>query len=60
MATAEHDAMHERLIDDGIEHLWVAYADYNGRTRGKPLPRSRFESTFRKGITFAQADSGHS
>jgi len=59
VATAEHDAMHERLIDDGIEHLWVAYADYNGRTQGKSAPRSRFESVFRSGITFAQANLGH-
>jgi hypothetical protein len=23
----------ERLSDDGVEHLWVAYTDYNGLTQ---------------------------
>jgi glutamine synthetase len=49
----------DRLRNDGVEHLWVAYSDYNGRTQGKSLPRSRFESSLRKGITFAQANLGH-
>lgn len=46
-------------MDDGIEHLWVAYSDYNGRTQGKSIPRTRFESALRKGITFAKANLGH-
>lgn len=49
----------ERLLADGVEHLWVAYADYNGRTQGKSIPRARFETTLLKGITFAQANLGH-
>jgi glutamine synthetase len=49
----------ERLLADGVEHLWVAYSDYNGRTQGKSIPNARFERTLRKGITFAQANLGH-
>ena len=49
----------ERLMADGVEHLWVAYSDYNGRTQGKSIPNARFERTLRKGITFAQANLGH-
>jgi glutamine synthetase len=48
-----------RLTDDEVEHLWVAYSDYNGRTQGKSVPRARFESTLRRGITFAKANLGH-
>ena len=59
MATAEQMAMLDRLRDEGVEHLWVAYADYNGRTQGKSIPRARFESTLRRGITFAKANLGH-
>lgn len=56
---AGNRALLDRLHDEGIEHLWVAYADYNGRTQGKSIPRSGFESTLSKGITFAQANLGH-
>lgn len=49
----------DRLGIDGIEHLWVAYSDYNGRTQGKSIPKARFSSTVNKGITFAQANLGH-
>lgn len=48
-----------RLERDGIDHLWVVYTDYNGRTQGKAIPRSRFSSTASKGITFARANLGH-
>jgi glutamine synthetase len=49
-----------RLERDGVEHLWVVYTDYNGRTQGKSVPRPRFAGTAAKGITFAQANLGHS
>ena len=49
----------DRLERDGIEHLWVSYVDYNGRSQGKSLPRARFEGTARRGITFARANLGH-
>ena len=49
----------DRLERDGIEHLWVSYVDYNGRSQGKSLPRARFEGTTRRGITFARANLGH-
>ncbi len=56
--TGHHDLL-ERLTHEGVEHLWVAYADYNGRAQGKSLPRARFESALRKGVTFARANLGH-
>lgn len=62
MVTAEEAASRQlldRLSGDGIEHLWVAYSDYNGRTQGKSIPSGRFESTLRKGISFARANLGH-
>ena len=49
----------ERLRDDGIEHLWLAYSDYNGRTQGKSIPRPRFERAIQTGISFARANLGH-
>ncbi|MFM9107337.1 MAG: glutamine synthetase family protein [Chloroflexota bacterium] len=48
-----------RLDRDGVEHLWVVYTDYNGRSQGKSVPRSRFAGTEAKGITFAKANLGH-
>jgi len=48
-----------RLERDGIEHLWVVYADYNGRSQGKAIPRARFPSTVSRGITFAAANLSH-
>lgn len=59
MASNGETALLDRLTDDAVEHLWVAYADYNGRTQGKSIPRSRFASTLRNGITFAKANLGH-
>lgn len=49
----------DRLERDDIAHLWVVYADYNGRTQGKSVPRARFPSTVGRGITFAKANLGH-
>jgi glutamine synthetase len=62
-SVATHDGAQARLLErlaaDGIDHLWVAYADYNGRTQGKSVPRARFETAVRRGITFARANLGH-
>jgi glutamine synthetase len=52
-------ALIERLARDEIDHLWVVYTDYNGRSQGKSIPRSRFDTTARRGITFARANLGH-
>lgn len=67
MAAKKKDGRHapqgadlaQRLEDGGVEHLWVVYTDYNGRTQGKSVPRPRFGSTAAKGITFARANLGH-
>jgi glutamine synthetase len=48
-----------RLERDGVAHLWVVYTDYNGRTQGKAVPRSRFAGVADRGITFARANLGH-
>jgi glutamine synthetase len=53
------DDLARRLEDEGYEHLWVVYTDYNGRTQGKSAPRSRFGTVVEKGITFARANLGH-
>ena len=57
--TAAQQDLLQRLKIEETAHLWVAYADYNGRTQGKSLPRARFERTLRHGVTFAQANLGH-
>lgn len=62
MATTTNDDVRDllaRLERDGIDHLWVAYTDYNGRSQGKAVPRSRFPGTVSRGITFARANLGH-
>ncbi|HEU5430722.1 MAG TPA: glutamine synthetase family protein, partial [Thermomicrobiales bacterium] len=63
MSTPHQDdasgALLERLARDEIDHLWVVYTDYNGRSQGKSVPRSRFASTAQHGITFARANLGH-
>ncbi len=46
----------QRLADDGIEHLWVTYHDYNGRACAKTLPKSKFESAVEDGVVFARAN----
>ncbi len=48
-----------RLERDGLAFLWVLYADYNGRTQGKTIPRARFPSAVGRGVTFAKANLGH-
>ncbi|MEM7798923.1 MAG: glutamine synthetase family protein [Chloroflexota bacterium] len=50
------DALLARLEEDGIEHLWVLYQDYNGRSQAKTVPKSRFKSAVEKGIVFARAN----
>src|SRR6266508_629682 len=45
-----------RLDRDDIEHLWVVYTDYNGRSQAKSVPRERFPGLVRRGVTFARAN----
>lgn len=47
-----------RLDDLGARFLWVQYADYNGRTEGKSVPRPRFAGALRGGLSFARANLG--
>lgn len=49
-----------RLKEDGIENLWVAYHDFNGRSCAKTVPPSKFESVVEKGVVFARANLGFS
>ncbi|HSM68645.1 MAG TPA: glutamine synthetase family protein, partial [Xanthomonadales bacterium] len=46
----------KRLENDGIEHLWVIYHDYSGRSCAKTVPRERFASTAERGVVFARAN----
>ncbi len=46
----------KRLEDDGIEHLWVIYHDYNGRSCAKTVPKERFVSVAERGVVFARAN----
>jgi len=46
----------DQLEKDGIEHLWVVYQDYNGRSQAKTVPKARFKSVVEKGIVFAKAN----
>ncbi len=46
----------KRLQDDQIEHFWVIYHDYNGRSCAKSVPRSAFERVVENGIVFARAN----
>lgn len=46
----------KRLDDDGIEHLWVVYHDYSGRSCAKIVPRERFVSVAKRGVVFARAN----
>ena len=46
----------ERLDADGIEHLWVVYHDYSGRSCAKTVPRERFEAVAERGVVFAHAN----
>src|SRR4030042_6545500 len=53
MDTAE---LLKRLDDDGIEHLWVIYHDYSGRSCAKTVPKQRFARTAEQGVVFARAN----
>ncbi len=46
----------ERLERDGIEHLWVIYHDYSGRSCAKTIPRERFAGAIERGVVFARAN----
>ena len=46
----------DQLEKDNIEHLWVIYQDYNGRSQAKTVPKARFKSVVEKGIVFAKAN----
>ena len=50
------DKILERLDADGIEHLWVVYHDYSGRSCAKTVPRERFEAVAERGVVFAHAN----
>ncbi len=59
MSTGDAEALLAKLQRDDMRHLWVSYSDYNGRSQGKSIPKSRFASTAERGITFARANLGH-
>ncbi len=44
------------LSEDNIEHLWLAYHDYNGRACAKTVPPGKFESAVTDGLVFARAN----
>jgi glutamine synthetase len=46
----------KRLESDGIEHLWVIYHDYSGRSCAKTVPRERFAGVVERGVVFARAN----
>ena len=50
------DKLLERLDADDIEHLWVVYHDYSGRSCAKTVPRERFEAVAERGVVFAHAN----
>ena len=50
------DQLLGRLEADGIEHLWVVYHDYSGRSCAKTVPRERFEAVVERGVVFAHAN----
>jgi glutamine synthetase len=45
-----------RLENEGVEHLWVIYHDYSGRSCAKTVPKERFAGIFDKGVVFARAN----
>jgi len=47
-----------RLNSEGIEHLWVIWHDYSGRSCAKTIPKEKFTDIFEKGVVFARADLG--
>ena len=46
----------DRLEAEGIEHLWVIWHDYGGRSCTKTVPKERFAGILGKGMVFAKAD----
>jgi glutamine synthetase len=46
----------KRLENDSIEHLWVIYHDYSGRSCAKTVPREQFASVAERGVVFARAN----
>jgi glutamine synthetase len=46
----------QSLETDGIEHLWVIFHDYSGRSCTKLVPKERFASVVERGVVFARAD----
>lgn len=45
-----------RLEADGIEHLWVIWHDYGGRSCAKTVSKEPIADIFEKGVVFAKAD----
>ena len=45
-----------RLEADGIEHLWVIWHDYSGRSCAKTVSKEPIADIFEKGVVFAKAD----
>jgi len=52
----EHQELLKRLEKDNIEHLWVVYQDYSGRSCAKTVPKERFTSVADRGVVFARAN----
>jgi glutamine synthetase len=46
----------KRMENDAIEHLWVIYHDYSGRSCAKTVPKGQFASVVKKGVVFARAN----
>jgi glutamine synthetase len=46
----------QRLESDDIEHLWVVYHDYSGRSGAKTVPRENFTAAVERGVVFARAN----
>lgn len=46
----------QKLENDGIEHLWVIYHDYSGRSCAKTVPKDQFASVTKRGVVFARAN----
>lgn len=45
-----------RLDGEGIEHLWVIWHDYSGRSCSKTVPKGKFARVLENGVVFARAD----
>jgi glutamine synthetase len=44
------------LDRDNVEHLWVTYLDYSGRSCAKTIPRGAFRGAVNDGVVFALAN----